>query len=131
MKLAVSEKVFVDSKMGLKECEERCRRNCSCTGFANSDSRGKGCIMWSGDLIDMGVNSFGGQDLYDRVDASELKKSKRLIYIIVAVAVSLMILLLALSACLMWKYKIAERWWKKKEGSGVHLIVKGVDSSYL
>ncbi|KAK9152092.1 hypothetical protein Syun_010401 [Stephania yunnanensis] len=116
MKLAVSERVFVDSKMGLKECEERCRRNCSCTGFANSDIRGRGCIMWSGDLIDMREYSYGGQDLYVRVDASELKKNRRPIYIIVAVAVSLTILLLALSACLMWKCKIAERWWKRKDG---------------
>jgi hypothetical protein len=33
MKLADSERAFVDSEMDLKECEEKCRKNCSCSGL--------------------------------------------------------------------------------------------------
>jgi hypothetical protein len=42
--------------------------------YANSDVRGEGsgCALWFGDLIDIRQFAAGGQDLYVRMDSSEL-----------------------------------------------------------
>ncbi|KAJ4976230.1 hypothetical protein NE237_001336 [Protea cynaroides] len=64
------------SVCGGYECESACRKNCSCTGYANSKvtGGGTGCLYWTGDLIDIRMFSSGGQDLYLRVAASDLAK---------------------------------------------------------
>ncbi|KAL5976147.1 hypothetical protein ACLOJK_020477 [Asimina triloba] len=68
--------VEVDAHGGLKECEDACLRNCSCTAYSSADisggGSGRGCVMWSGDLMDLQVYADGGQDIYVRVVASEL-----------------------------------------------------------
>ncbi|PON43775.1 S-locus glycoprotein [Parasponia andersonii] len=45
----------LDKNMSLKECELACLKDCSCSAYANSDSKGggSGCLMWFGDLIDV------------------------------------------------------------------------------
>ncbi|KAF7120411.1 hypothetical protein RHSIM_Rhsim13G0166000 [Rhododendron simsii] len=52
-------------------CEEACLKNCSCMGFAQTDI--SGCVVWSGELLDMREYYEGGQDLYVRLAASELE----------------------------------------------------------
>ncbi|KAL5976136.1 hypothetical protein ACLOJK_020466, partial [Asimina triloba] len=74
--------VEVDAHGGLKECEDACLRNCSCTAYSSADisggGSGRGCVMWSGDLMDLQVYADGGQDIYVRVVASELgRRSER------------------------------------------------------
>lgn len=60
--------------MNLQECKSVCLRNCSCSAYTNLDIRGggSGCLLWSGDLIDVREFSVNGQDLYIRMAASEL-----------------------------------------------------------
>ncbi|KAL5549043.1 hypothetical protein UlMin_004274 [Ulmus minor] len=75
LKLPDTTRSRVDLSLNLRECEERCLSNCSCTAYSNSDIRGKGsgCVMWFGDLID--IRQFpgsGGQDLYIRLHSSEI-----------------------------------------------------------
>ncbi|KAF7119795.1 hypothetical protein RHSIM_Rhsim13G0166200 [Rhododendron simsii] len=53
------------------DCEEACLKNCSCMGFAQTDI--SGCVVWSGELLDMREYYDGGQDLYVRLAASELE----------------------------------------------------------
>ncbi|KAL4366794.1 hypothetical protein GQ457_05G029970 [Hibiscus cannabinus] len=68
---------FVDMSVGLKECEEKCLRNCSCMAYAsaNSDTNGGvGCLTWHGDLVDTRAYTNTGQDLYVRVDKTELAR---------------------------------------------------------
>ncbi|GAV89303.1 S_locus_glycop domain-containing protein/B_lectin domain-containing protein/PAN_2 domain-containing protein [Cephalotus follicularis] len=66
----------VDMSLGLKECEEKCLRNCSCVAYASAyyegNKGGIGCLTWYGDLVDARTYSNFGQDLYVRVDANEL-----------------------------------------------------------
>ncbi|KAI3680610.1 hypothetical protein L6452_35383 [Arctium lappa] len=76
MRLPEGSTAFVDRRMNLSECGERCRRNCSCTGYANMDvtSGGSGCVIWVGELLDMreySESEGGGQDLYVRAAASD------------------------------------------------------------
>ncbi|KAI8525277.1 hypothetical protein RHMOL_Rhmol13G0218200 [Rhododendron molle] len=57
------------------DCEEACLKNCSCMGFAQTDI--SGCVVWSGELLDMREYHEGGQDLYVRLTASELEGSNK------------------------------------------------------
>ncbi|KAJ7948532.1 receptor kinase 3 [Quillaja saponaria] len=68
---------WLNQTMALKECREKCLKNCSCTAYTNSDIRegGSGCALWFGDLNDIIVQPAGGQDLYIRVPASELESN--------------------------------------------------------
>lgn len=76
MKLPETTTAFVDKTMNLKECEEMCLKNCSCTAYADyqiSNIGGSGCVTWTGELLDVRVyTEGGGQDLYVRLAASEI-----------------------------------------------------------
>ncbi|XP_061368994.1 G-type lectin S-receptor-like serine/threonine-protein kinase At4g27290 [Gastrolobium bilobum] len=65
---------WLDEAMDLEECRAKCLDNCSCMAYTNSDIRGQGsgCAMWFGNLIDIRQFADGDQDLYVRMDASEL-----------------------------------------------------------
>jgi hypothetical protein len=64
----------VDMSLSLKECEQECLRNCSCTAYTSADETrgGIGCLSWHGDLVDIRTFANGGQDLFVRVDAATL-----------------------------------------------------------
>ena len=61
----------VDMSLSLKECEQECLRNCSCTAYTSAyeSEGGIGCLTWHADLVDVRTFSNEGQDLYIRVDA--------------------------------------------------------------
>ncbi|XP_039026679.1 G-type lectin S-receptor-like serine/threonine-protein kinase SD1-1 [Hibiscus syriacus] len=65
--------------MNLKECRDRCLRNCSCMAYTNLDITrgGSGCAMWFGDLLNIKQLQSEGQDLYIRVSASEAELKKK------------------------------------------------------
>ncbi|XP_050371695.1 G-type lectin S-receptor-like serine/threonine-protein kinase RKS1 [Argentina anserina] len=66
----------VNMNLTLKECEEECLRNCSCTAYSNANDLqgGSGCVTWHGDLMDTRTYTNVGQELYIRVDSMELAK---------------------------------------------------------
>ncbi|KAI3680608.1 hypothetical protein L6452_35381 [Arctium lappa] len=73
-------KAFIDETMNLSRCAEICKRNCSCTAYANMivTGGGSGCAIWVVDLMDMrqyAESESGGRDLYVRVAASDLVES--------------------------------------------------------
>lgn len=75
----LAQKFWFNGSMSLKECEQMCFGNCSCTAYANSDITGKGsgCLIWYGDLIDIKTlsNTEGSeQGMYIRLAASELSE---------------------------------------------------------
>ncbi|CAE5963041.1 unnamed protein product [Arabidopsis arenosa] len=74
MRLPDTTTTIVDKGIGLKECEERCLKDCNCTAFANTDIRngGSGCVIWTGELLDIRNYAQGGQDLYVRIAAADL-----------------------------------------------------------
>ncbi|KAK9084993.1 hypothetical protein Sjap_025404 [Stephania japonica] len=77
MKLPDTSNATVDMSLGIKDCEIKCRSNCSCTGYSSAEVNGSGCLAWFGDLVDMGENTDGGQDIFVRVDAIELEDSMK------------------------------------------------------
>ncbi|GMJ14640.1 hypothetical protein like AT1G11340 [Hibiscus trionum] len=100
---------FVDMSIGLKQCQEKCLRNCSCMAYAsaNSDTNGGvGCLTWHGDLVDARAYNKMGQDLYIRVDKSELARhtkkgllQKKGVLAIVIVSSALVLLVLVTFLC--------------------------------
>ena len=66
-----------------KKLEMKGLRLAPCMAYTNSDIRGEGsgCVMWFGDLIDIRQFENDGQDLYIRMDYSELGIHKDLMYL--------------------------------------------------
>ncbi|RVW13865.1 Receptor-like serine/threonine-protein kinase SD1-8 [Vitis vinifera] len=122
MKLPETGSSFVDKSMSLKDCEMTCRKNCSCTGYANPEiTSDKGCIIWTTDLLDMReyAEGEGGQDLYIRVAASELgsengsNKTVKIIKV-TCITVGSAVLILGLGICYLWKRKKMKIMWNGK-----------------
>ncbi|GLT56881.1 hypothetical protein SLA2020_298950 [Shorea laevis] len=100
----------VNMKMNLKECEQMCLTNCSCTAYTDADVRfgGSGCLMWFADLIDIQDLTPEGQDLYIRLapsDMAHLEKTKRLrqmkkaAFVVSSVILGTLILILGFVLC--------------------------------
>ena len=71
MKVPDTSVTYADMSLSMKECEQKCLRNCSCMAYAsaNESEGGIGCLTWQGDLVDTRTYADLGQDLYIRVDA--------------------------------------------------------------
>ncbi|KAL0692052.1 hypothetical protein Bca4012_059232 [Brassica carinata] len=66
-------KSIVDMNIGLKECKEKCNRNCNCTAFANLDMQNS-CVIWVGEILDLRKSMIAGQDLFIRLAATDIYK---------------------------------------------------------
>ncbi|CAN8231154.1 unnamed protein product [Cochlearia groenlandica] len=89
----------VDRGIGIRECEEKCVKDCDCTAFASTDIRGggSGCVVWRGEVLDVRNYAKGGQDLYVRLAAKDLenKRNKSAKIIGSSIGVSILLLLIA------------------------------------
>ncbi|KAL8159784.1 hypothetical protein V2J09_001321 [Rumex salicifolius] len=107
MKLPMSGAATVDRGMGLEACREACKKDCNCTAYANAQVVGgvrSGCVMWTGDLLDMRNFQDGGQDLYIRLAAVDLSNDKaKKVKIAIGVSVVLAILIVGIAASYVWK----------------------------
>jgi hypothetical protein len=71
--MKVADKFLHIRNRSLDECAAECSRNCSCTAYAYADLSSGGaiadpsrCLVWSGDLIDLGKYT-GGENMYLRL----------------------------------------------------------------
>ncbi|GLT83111.1 hypothetical protein SLE2022_014200 [Rubroshorea leprosula] len=121
VKLPQSTTAFVDRNMNLVACEDMCLRNCSCTAYANADisNGGSGCVIWFGELLDMREYSSGGQDLFVRLNASDLGDGGRRIALIIGITVGSGVLILGGIAFFIWKRKRLQRKRKLPELKGL------------
>ncbi|KAF6154137.1 hypothetical protein GIB67_016389 [Kingdonia uniflora] len=99
-----------DKSLSLKDCENKCLKNCSCRAYAITGI--SGCTTWYGDLIDIREFTDGGQDIFVRVDAVELanarRKSKGVLgkkrtLVILSLSIFVGVLILALCSYLLFK----------------------------
>ncbi|XP_062013349.1 G-type lectin S-receptor-like serine/threonine-protein kinase At1g11410 [Rosa rugosa] len=126
-------KASFDMNLNLKECEQVCLRNCSCTAYSSSDE-GSGCVTWQGDLMDIRKLPDAGQVLYARVDAIVLaqyakksddslgKKQK------VAVSLASVLVLFLVFSLLVW---LLRRKRKGKRRQNEYLFGHSTGSTYL
>ncbi|VAH53697.1 unnamed protein product [Triticum turgidum subsp. durum] len=101
----------------LDECAAECSRNCSCTAYAYANLSISGamadpsrCLVWSGELIDIGTKTTG-ENLYLRLADSPVDKKRNLERIILPI---MTFLLLLASIALVWMYKYRDKWRKKE-----------------
>ncbi|MED6131482.1 hypothetical protein PIB30_010235 [Stylosanthes scabra] len=94
------------------DCRSSCLGNCSCKAYAYD--AGIGCMLWTGNLIDIQKFSMGGTDLYIRVPSSELDEDKKKNHASVIIAVTLSVagtIGIVICAFILWKRRtsIGER----------------------
>ncbi|XP_024978054.1 G-type lectin S-receptor-like serine/threonine-protein kinase At4g27290 isoform X7 [Cynara cardunculus var. scolymus] len=133
MKFPDTRKSWYNQSMTLGECEMACRKNCSCTAYANIDIRrgGSGCILWFGELMDLKVCE-ESQDLYirmpvsllrdDGLTVSESDTNKMIRVLTITFSISLVLLGLSLAAYVRNKRK--KRSSTKGRGRRVHALDK-------
>ncbi|KAI3515654.1 hypothetical protein L1887_14555 [Cichorium endivia] len=113
--------------MSREECETACRRNCSCTAYADLDIRngGSGCLLWFNELLD--IRKYDDhQELYIKMATSELPgqssfKKKNEVLIVVFSVSSVALLLSAIAYAYRKKMKRAH---KKGRGNWGHTFNK-------
>nr|XP_029152387.1 G-type lectin S-receptor-like serine/threonine-protein kinase At1g11330 [Arachis hypogaea] len=90
------------------DCRTACLGNCSCKAYAYDV--GIGCMLWSGNLIDIQRFSMGGTDLYIRVPSSELDEQKKKNHAAVIIAVTVSVagtIGIVICAFILWKRRTA------------------------
>ncbi|KAF0890865.1 hypothetical protein E2562_004339 [Oryza meyeriana var. granulata] len=70
VKLPDTHNASVDRDITAEECEQRCLGNCSCVAYAAVDINGRGCVIWTDDILDLRYVD-RGQDLYLRLAKAE------------------------------------------------------------
>nr|GME00300.1 G-type lectin S-receptor-like serine/threonine-protein kinase At4g27290 [Ipomoea batatas] len=125
IKLPDTTNSWFNTTMSLKECEHKCLSNCSCTAYSSLDisKGGSGCLLWFKDLIDIRLLSQNGQDIYIRLDSSEIpeefghasSKGKKVQIILGSLLPLTVIILLVLCFGLYLYKKSKEKMMKLKE----------------
>ncbi|OAY24644.1 G-type lectin S-receptor-like serine/threonine-protein kinase At4g27290 isoform X3 [Manihot esculenta] len=105
IKLPDASEFWVSVSTSVKDCKEKCLRNCSCVAYAKLDvnGTGNGCVTWARGLVDTRQVAEYGQDLYIRVAASEIdndiEAKRRNIAITVVISVFSAVIIVALISC--------------------------------
>jgi hypothetical protein len=75
VKLPDTTNATADASVSLDQCRQRCLANCSCLAYSASSIKGgeSGCIIWTSPLIDIRQFESGGQNLFVRLAASDLR----------------------------------------------------------
>ncbi|KAK1556964.1 hypothetical protein Q3G72_015373 [Acer saccharum] len=92
------------------ECREKCLNNCSCMAYAYE--AGIHCMTWTGSLIDLQKFPINGEDLYIRLDQSELETGDKKVVIIVPVVVG--IITFAICTFFLWRWMAKRKALKEK-----------------
>ncbi|KAM3302393.1 G-type lectin S-receptor-like serine/threonine-protein kinase isoform X2 [Capsicum chacoense] len=108
---------WYNETMNLEDCKKMCLADCNCTAYSDPDVRngGSGCLVWFGELIDIREFSQNDQNLYVRVAASELDKTRRRKRLALIVVISEVVATFILSF-LAW-FSIKRR--KRRRGSEI------------
>ncbi|XVF04048.1 hypothetical protein REPUB_Repub05bG0047300 [Reevesia pubescens] len=112
VKLPDSRQSWFNYSINLEECKNLCKKNCSCTAYANLDIRngGSGCLLWFVDLVDIRELTENGQEIYIRVAASELEGKNERMRIAFICMFSVVVLILGLAMVLyLWRTKCSKK----------------------
>ncbi|KAI4296565.1 hypothetical protein L6164_036513 [Bauhinia variegata] len=102
MKLPDSAQLVTDGTSS-DDCKSTCQQKTNCTAYTYV--LGIGCLNWHGELVDVQQFVNGGNTLYIRLAASELKESKRTKIIVIISAVVAGLICLGLIVWLVWRFK--------------------------
>nr|KAJ0221495.1 hypothetical protein LSAT_V11C200092250 [Lactuca sativa] len=139
VKMPDTRRSWYNRSMTLGECETACKRNCSCTAYANIDIRinGSGCLLWFDHLMDIRTVDHECQDLYVRMAVSDLnitipsipqstskpagsnKKKQKFVPVVSVLSILVMVILIL---------AILYGTWRRKKRSQVKLPDKPVET---
>ncbi|XVF27764.1 hypothetical protein REPUB_Repub14bG0136900 [Reevesia pubescens] len=120
VKVPDTSEAVVEMSLGLKQCKEKCLRNCACVAYASAYAEregGIGCLTWHRDLVDARTYTDAGQDLYIRVDADELARytkkgllqKKGVLAVLIVSAAVLLLIVVASLYCFVRRQRRAKR----------------------
>ncbi|GKB58678.1 G-type lectin S-receptor-like serine/threonine-protein kinase isoform X1, partial [Tanacetum coccineum] len=121
LKLPDTRQSWFNSSMSLHECENLCALNVSCTAYASIDvtSGGRGCLMWSSELIDIRdapERDNLGQDIYIKMSNSDsirvMKKKKSHIKVTLSIVFAVVLVSLTL---VLYAWRRKKRSYQKDE----------------
>ncbi|XP_063937519.1 G-type lectin S-receptor-like serine/threonine-protein kinase B120 [Daucus carota subsp. sativus] len=87
----------------INKCRDLCVNNCTCHAYTFAS--GIGCMIWSGDLVDLEHFGEGGNSLYVRLAKSELgsrKKISTVLWIVIAAAITVFVGMIIL---ILWRFR--------------------------
>ncbi|KAH7545870.1 hypothetical protein FEM48_Zijuj01G0139400 [Ziziphus jujuba var. spinosa] len=84
-------------------CKGKCSSDCNCTAY--SYVNGIGCLIWSGELLDVQHFTKGGNTLYIRLAHSDLGGKKSLSTVLIVTITIVGAVFLGLFICLAWRFK--------------------------
>ncbi|XP_057247783.1 G-type lectin S-receptor-like serine/threonine-protein kinase At4g27290 isoform X2 [Beta vulgaris subsp. vulgaris] len=121
VKLPDTQYSWYNTSMTLNECKSHCLLNCSCVAYASLDVRngGSGCFIWIDVLIDIKIYPKNGQDLYVKLNASELGKRKRRIWIMLSSIFVAITVLVLTTTLFLWKKM---RFWRKGKSRESYIV---------
>ncbi|CAN0924192.1 G-type lectin S-receptor-like serine/threonine-protein kinase RKS1 [Linum grandiflorum] len=136
-----SKAVWMDLGLNKVNCEEECRKNCSCCAYttANIVGKGTGCLTWHGELIDA-LHLPIPQEIYIRVDAQELAEyavqSDEFDELSFKLTILVPSVTLLWIVCILFAYALFKRWRKRKARKATERRIRNLfypreDSSYL
>uniref|UniRef100_A0ACD5UU61 Uncharacterized protein n=1 Tax=Avena sativa TaxID=4498 RepID=A0ACD5UU61_AVESA len=115
--MKVPDKFFHIRNRSLDECMVECSHNCSCAAYAYTNMSSAGamadpsrCLVWSGELIDIG-KSTTGENMYLRLADSSVNKKSSSVQIVLPI-VAFLLLLTCIALIGVYKYRGK---WRKKE----------------
>ncbi|CAL5070208.1 unnamed protein product [Urochloa decumbens] len=119
--MKVPDKYLPIGNTSLEQCAAECRMNCSCTAYAyvNMSSAGTSayttrCLVWTGELIDMGKAASFGQNLYLRLAGSHVQHKRTSLKILLPIIACLLLLASTALFCTC-KYRAGKQQKKKSE----------------
>ncbi|KAI3517259.1 hypothetical protein L1887_16472 [Cichorium endivia] len=132
VKFPDTRKSWYNMSMTLADCEMACKRNCSCTAYANLDVRngGSGCLLWFDELMDIREYEQDQDDLYIRMAASYLAGHKGSLFSsnkmegVLAMVLSISSTVMLLSALVYACRKKRKRLHMKAQGNQGHALRK-------
>ncbi|XP_031123785.1 G-type lectin S-receptor-like serine/threonine-protein kinase At4g27290 [Ipomoea triloba] len=135
IKLPDTKYSWFNKTMNLVECEHECLKNCSCTAYSSLDisKGGSGCLLWFNGLFGIRVLSKNGQEIYIRLDSSEIpepitkgshpsSKGKKGKIIFGSLLLLTIMILLGLSLCFYFYKKSNKKERKLKESLDIPLF---------
>ncbi|CAN0924193.1 G-type lectin S-receptor-like serine/threonine-protein kinase RKS1 [Linum grandiflorum] len=137
-----SEAVWIDQRLNNVNCENECRKKCSCSAYTTANIVGKatGCLTWHGELMDTVHFPTPNQEIYVRVDALELAKYAGQSDEFDELHLKLSVLVPSISSvwivCILFAYTLFKRWrkWKARKATERrirNLFLPSEDSSFV
>ncbi|KAG5234850.1 G-type lectin S-receptor serine/threonine-protein kinase [Salix suchowensis] len=102
---------YLPSSGSEQACKDECLKNCSCVAY--SYYNGYGCMVWTGNLIDIQKFSRGGADLNIRLAYTEyVADKKRNLKVIISMSVIGGATAIFICVFFSWKWMVTHREWK-------------------